>query len=96
MTEPPPESTPPPGAPPAGSRGRALPPDPAAYDHPRSAVARAKGLDAPYIAGGNDPEPERGRAEERRLLRLLIAMVVIVVLAGFVLGIIAQWLSGGG
>lgn len=71
-----------------------LPPDPAAYDDPRSELARAKGLDAPYIAGGRDPDAERGRAEERRLLRLLIAMVVIVVLAGFVLGFLGRLIQG--
>ena len=71
-----------------------LPPDPEAYDDPRSAHARARGLAAPYISGGRDPDPERGRAEERRYLRLLIAMVVVVVLAGFVLGIIQNLLTG--
>jgi hypothetical protein len=71
-----------------------LPPDPAAYDDPRAELARAKGLDAPYIAGGRDPDAERGRAEERRLLRLLIAMIVVVVLAGFVLGFIGRLIQG--
>jgi hypothetical protein len=71
-----------------------LPPDPAAYDHPRAELARAKGLDAPYIAGGNDPEPDRARREERRLLRLLILMVVTVVLSGFVLGALAMLVRG--
>ncbi len=66
-----------------------LPPDPEAYDHPRAELARAKGLDAPYIAGGHDPDPDRARREERRLLRLLLIMVVSVVLAGFVLGALA-------
>ena len=66
-----------------------LPPDPAAYDHPRAELARAKGLDQPYIAGGIDPEPEAARHEERRLVRLLLLMVIAVVLAGFVLGALA-------
>lgn len=70
-----------------------LPPDPAAYDDPRAAQARARGLAAPYIPGGRDPDPERGRAEERRYLRLLIAMVVVVVLSGFVLGVIQNLLT---
>jgi hypothetical protein len=70
------------------------PPDPAAYDDPRAAAARARGLSAPYIPGGRDPDPERGRAEERRYLRLLIAMVVVVVLAGFVIGILQNLLAG--
>ena len=72
-----------------------LPPDPAAYDSPRAAQARKRGLAAPYIAGGRDPDPDAGRREERRYLRLLIAMVVIIVLSGFVLGFIAAFLSGG-
>jgi hypothetical protein len=33
-----------------------LPPDPDAYDSPRAAQARARGLAAPYIAGGEDPD----------------------------------------
>ena len=67
-----------------------LPPDPDAYDHPRAELARAKGLDAPYIAGGHDPDPERWLREERRLLRLLLVMVVVVALSGFVLGALAM------
>ena len=67
----------------------ALPADPEAYDSPRASQARARGLAAPYIAGGLDPDPEAGRREERRYLRLLILMVAIVVLAGFALGILA-------
>jgi len=71
-----------------------LPPDPAAYDSPRAAGARARGLSAPYIAGGLDPDPERTRREERVYLRILVAMIVVIVLAGFVLGIIASLLGG--
>ena len=67
-----------------------LPPDPDAYDSPRSVQARARGLDAPYIAGGEDPDPEAGRREERHYLRLLAVMVVVIVLSGFVLGYLAQ------
>ena len=70
-----------------------LPPDPDAYDAPRSIQARARGLAAPYIAGGDDPNPEAGRREERRYLRLLLAMVVVIVLSGFVLGYLAQVLG---
>jgi hypothetical protein len=66
------------------------PPDPAAYDSARAVQARARGLAAPYIAGGRDPNPEAGRLEERRNLRLLIAMVVVIVLSGFVLGYLAM------
>ncbi|MEO5884574.1 MAG: hypothetical protein ABIQ58_03560, partial [Candidatus Limnocylindrales bacterium] len=42
-----------------------LPPDPDLYDSPRATRARAKGLDAPYIRGGDDPDPARGIADER-------------------------------
>ena len=67
-----------------------LPPDPEAYDEERNVHARKRGLSAPYIAGGRDPDPEAGRAEERRYLRWLIAMVVIFILSGFIVGIIGN------
>ncbi len=70
-----------------------LPPDPAAYDSPRAERARAKGLKAPYIAGGRDPNPAAGRAEERRLGRLLVVMVVVIVASGFVIGTIVALLG---
>ena len=72
---------------------RPLPADPEAYDSPRGVQARARGLSAPYIAGGSDPDPEAGRREERRYLRLLLVMVVVIVLSGFVLGFIGQALG---
>lgn len=75
--------------------GAPLPPDPQQYDAERNVHARKRGLAAPYIAGGRDPEPEVGRAEERRYLRLLILMVVAIVLSGFVLGILANLISPG-
>ena len=76
-----------------------LPPDPEAYDSPRATQARARGLDAPYIAGGEDPDIESARREDRRYLRILLVMIAIVILAGFVLGIVAKllgfdWLLG--
>ena len=70
-----------------------VPPDPEAYDSPRAVQARARGLAAPYIAGGEDPDLATTQRRERPYLRLLIAMVVVVVLAGFVLGIIAKLVS---
>lgn len=63
-----------------------LPPDPEAYDSVRAQHARARGLSAPYIAGGRDPEPEVGRREERFYGRLLLAMVAGLILGGFVIG----------
>lgn len=65
-----------------------LPADPDAYDSPRAVRARAKGLDAPYIAGGDDPNPGPALAEERRYWRLLVAMVLVIVASGFVVGTI--------
>ncbi|MEX2011209.1 MAG: hypothetical protein WEF51_03110 [Chloroflexota bacterium] len=73
----------------------ALPPDPAAYDSPRAAHARARGLSTPYIPGGRDPDAEGARREERFYGRLLLVMVVVIVLSGFVLGIAAS-LAGAG
>ena len=64
-----------------------LPPDPDLYDSPRAELARKRGLAAPYIAGGEDPNPEAALAVDRRYGRLLLWMVIVIVLAGFVLGI---------
>lgn len=64
-----------------------LPPRPDLYDSPRAERARAKGLDAPYIAGGEDPEPEAALEVDRKYGRLLLFMVITIVLAGFVIGI---------
>jgi hypothetical protein len=72
------------------------PPDPAAYDSERAAAARARGLAAPYIAGGRDPDPETARREERFYGKLLLAMVAVIVLAGFVLGIVANVIGAVG
>jgi hypothetical protein len=85
-------------APPPATPSAALPPDPAAYDSERNAAARARGLSAPYIAGGRDPDPDAGRREERFYGRLLIIMVAVIVVGGFVLGILANVIrlaSGG-
>jgi len=75
---------------------QSLPPDPEAYDSERSALARARGLSAPYIAGGRDPDPVAGRREERFFLRLLLLMVGVIVFGGFILGIAALLLGVGG
>ena len=65
-----------------------LPPDPERYDDPRAELARARGLEAPYIPGGEDPEPEAAQREDRFYGRLLVIMVVAIILGGFVLGIV--------
>ncbi len=87
------DSGPPDTSPDAPSR---LPPDPVAYDSPRASIARARGLSAPYIAGGRDPDPASGRRQDRFYGRLLIIMVVAIVLAGFVFGIIDNLLTSSG
>jgi hypothetical protein len=73
-----------------------LPPDPEAYDSDRARIARERGLSAPYIAGGRDPDPVAGRREERFYGRLLLLMVGVIVLGGFILGIAAVLLGVGG
>ena len=73
---------------------QALPADPEAYDSPRAVQARARGLAAPYIAGGEDPDLEVTRRQERRYRGALVVMIVVVVLAGFVLGVIQNLLGG--
>jgi anti-sigma factor RsiW len=72
-----------------------LPPDPDAYDSPRAERARARGLSAPYIPGGTDPDPEPWRREERRYLWLLLAMVAFLAFGAFALGILASLLGLG-
>ncbi len=70
------------------------PPDPEQYDSVRSQHARARGLAAPYIPGGRDPDPESGRREERRYLRLLVLMVLAITLGGFLLDTLLGLLLG--
>jgi len=65
-----------------------LPPDPEKYDEARNVAARRRGLEQPYIAGGDDPELEETLRRERPYVQILVAMVVIIVLTGFVLGFI--------
>ena len=72
-----------------------LPPDPEAYDSVRAQHARARGLAAPYIAGGRDPDPETGRREERFYGRLLLIMVLVLVFGGFVVGFAIAILQAG-
>jgi hypothetical protein len=73
-----------------------LPPDPEAYDSVRAQHARARGLAAPYIAGGRDPDPATGRREERFYVRLLVIMVLALVFGGFVIGFLIALLQSGG
>lgn len=66
-----------------------------ASDDPRTVLARRRGLPGPYITGGEDADPSASRREERRYGSLLLAMVVVIVLAGFLLGIIGVLLGAG-
>jgi len=79
-----------------GTRPGQLPADPAEYDSMRAQIARAKGLEQPYIAGGRDPDPEPGLREERYYGKLLVVMVVTLILSGFILGIILAIATGSG
>ena len=79
-----------------GVRPGQLPADPAEYDSARAQIARAKGLEQPYIAGGRDPDPEPGLREERYYGKLLVVMVVTLILSGFILGIALAIATGSG
>ena len=70
-----------------------LPPDPARYDEYRNVAARKRGLEGPYIAGGDDPELDETLRRERPYVRILIAMVAVIVATGFVLGFIGAILA---
>lgn len=61
--------------------------DPIAYESPRNARARAKGLEAPIISGGGDPDLATALATDRHYFRLLVWMVVIIIASGFLIGI---------
>ncbi len=83
-------------APPTAPQASNLPPDPVAYDSPRAVRARAKGLQAPYIAGGEDPDPSAGIAQDRRYVRLLLAMAIAIVASGFVIGTVISLVGPAG
>ena len=70
-----------------------LPPDPDAYDAVRNEHARKRGLPQPYIAGGNDPALGQTLNSERRFVRLLVGMTIVIVAGGFVLGILGALLT---
>jgi hypothetical protein len=57
--------------------------------------ARADSSDRQATREANDPEELRARLAERRLLRLLIAMVLVIVVGGFVISIVGLILTGG-
>jgi hypothetical protein len=60
----------------------------------RELAARRRGLDSAYIAGGEDPDPERTRREEARYIRLLVLMVVAIVGGGLLVTFVGLMLAG--
>jgi hypothetical protein len=73
---------------PSLSQGSPLPPDPVQYDAVRNEHARRRGLQQPYIVGGDDPELPDTLRRERPYVRILVAMVIGIIVVGFALGII--------
>jgi hypothetical protein len=64
------------------------------YDAVRNEHARKRGLQQPYIAGGDDPDLSQTLVRERRLTRLLVGMSIGIVALGFILGIAAALITG--
>ena len=75
---------------PAADDRSSLPPDPAKFRRvPQRRGAQARAGEQPYIAGGEDPDLRRdARGGSGRTCGCSLAMVVFLVLLGFVLGII--------
>jgi hypothetical protein len=65
----------PPADAPAPGEASAGPAEP----HPWADADRPRGLDAPFAPGGEDEAPPARVADERRLTRLLLVMVVLLV-----------------
>jgi hypothetical protein len=90
----------PPDSPPAGERPwQSAANSMSTFDYeqattPRAQLARARGLAAPYIPGGTDPDPAGTSARERPYVRLLIALVVLIVGGSFVVSIVGLILTG--
>ena len=70
-----------------------IPPDPVKYDEERNVHARRRGLQQPYITGGEDPDLEETLREERPYVRILVGMVVVIIALGFVLGFLGAILA---
>ena len=58
--------------------------------------ARVTSAEREAVLETTDPAEIAARRRERRLLRLLIAMVVAIALGGFVISIVGLLLTGGG
>jgi hypothetical protein len=57
--------------------------------HPWATADRPRGLDAPFAPGGEDAADAARRADERRMTRLLVLMVVLLIGVPTVLTMIA-------
>lgn len=79
--------------PPVEPHDRPLPPDPQRFDEYRNVAARKRGLEQPYIGGGEDPQLQETLARERPYVRILVVMVAAIVILGFVLGIIGALIT---
>jgi hypothetical protein len=83
---------------PSGERPPDDPAEPTPEPTERDLAARARGLSAPYLPGGRDPDPEATQRQERRYLLALIGMVALIVGTSIVLtiiGIMAGAFGGG-
>ncbi len=60
----------------------------------RELAARRRGLASAYIPGGEDPEMAETRRRERRYVRLLIAMIVLIVGIGMFVTILGLIVAG--
>jgi hypothetical protein len=61
----------------------------------RELAARARGLSSAYIEGGDDPDLEATIRRERKYMRLLIAMVVVIVGGGLLVSLVGLIMSAG-
>lgn len=62
----------------------------------REMAARRRGLASAYIEGGDDPELERTLRRERRYVRLLVAMVLVIVVGSLLVSIVNLVITGTG
>jgi hypothetical protein len=67
------------GAEPAAASPAAAEDAPAADPHPWAEADRPRGLDAVFPPGGEDEAPPERVADERRMTRLLVLMIVLLV-----------------
>jgi hypothetical protein len=54
----------------------------------RDVAARARGLAAPFLPGGDDPDLEEARRREAPYMRLLVGMVALIIVATLVITLV--------